>query len=194
MSSQQFLGVNPTGFPLSPSNSNVFGLLTDISTPLSYDYTQGIIAYGTSLGVAKLWSLRFQELFIDNNEGDPPSPIEHLCLVSSLSLLVCVDANNRIKAWSLASSPPKKICSTQLPESLSLVYTPSFFSAQESNNGIVCLATVQGDILIFDCLQKKVLDYKIPFSVLYPGQAPDCVLDMATHYKKMQRILVAFPE
>jgi hypothetical protein len=79
----EFHGKNCRTFPLTSKNSNIYGFLGDISSNLAYDYSQGIIAYGTKRGFIRLWSMKFIELFIDNNGGGEPKEVTHLVLVSN---------------------------------------------------------------------------------------------------------------
>lgn len=36
------------------------------------------------------------------------------------------------------------------------------------------------------------MDYKIPFTIMFPAKPYDRCVSMATHYKKMQRVLLGY--
>ena len=97
-----------------------------------------------------------------------------------------------MKLWDLSQPIIKLLVQEKIPDTTSCLYCSETLSLEEKNNGIVYIGCNSGDVYIFNTVEKKLLNYKIPFTILFPGKPSHRVTSMAVHPKKMQRVLIGY--
>ena len=125
-----------------------------ITTNMAYDKYQGLLAYGTSTKIIKVFSLKGYEFEIyDAHEAS----LRALTFIPNQGVLVSVDDNNEVAVWDLTdleNEPTRAVIPIEegmrVAPVTTTLYAPSFLSNEPANHNSVYLALSDGSIYIFD--------------------------------------------
>jgi hypothetical protein len=140
----------------------------DITSNLAYDKYQGLLAYGTSAGHIKMYSLKGLEEEIFSAHQDP---IEFLLFVPRKLLLFSIDSKNRLSYRDLADNanpdaPEYAAAVYQYVDSIgndkvTCLYTAPFMTSDDQNHNHIFIGMRSGNVHIYDLNKKSFTNYSI---------------------------------